>query len=131
MSGFAARTGYPDRAPVLPPFALADMLAGLYGAFAVMTALRARDRGNGGQVIDLSLLESIFSVLGPEAAIYSLTGAVKERSGSGSNTSSPRNIYRSRDDTFVAVSGSNSVDGAAHFRCDRAARDDRRPTVLQ
>src|SRR5262245_19368514 len=44
MSGFAARTGFPDRAPVLPPLALADMIAGLYGAFAVVTALRARDR---------------------------------------------------------------------------------------
>ena len=40
MSGFAARTGFPDREPVLPPFALADMVAGLYGAFATMTALR-------------------------------------------------------------------------------------------
>jgi crotonobetainyl-CoA:carnitine CoA-transferase CaiB-like acyl-CoA transferase len=106
MSGFAARTGYPDRAPVLPPFALADMVAGLYGAFAAVTALRAREQGKSGQVIDLSLLESIFSVLGPEAAIYRLTGTVKERSGSGSNTSSPRNIYRCSDDAFVAVSGS-------------------------
>ncbi len=43
MSGFAARTGFPDREPVLPPLALADMIAGLYGAFAVVTALRARD----------------------------------------------------------------------------------------
>src|SRR5437868_12810771 len=51
MSGFAARTGFPDREPVLPPFALADMAAGLYGAFATMTALRARDNGQtGGQV---------------------------------------------------------------------------------
>ena len=45
MSGFAARTGFPDREPVLPPLALADMIAGLYGAFAVVTALRARDGG--------------------------------------------------------------------------------------
>src|ERR1700722_13515003 len=59
MSGFAARTGFPDREPVLPPLAPADMIAGLYGAFAVVTALRARDgdgvgqgRGRGkGQVI--------------------------------------------------------------------------------
>src|SRR5438309_3790710 len=57
MSGFAARNGFADREPVLPPMALADMVAGLYGAFATMTALHARDHGNGrGQVIDLSLL---------------------------------------------------------------------------
>ena len=40
MSGYAARTGFADREPVLPPTALADMVAGLYGAFAVMVALR-------------------------------------------------------------------------------------------
>jgi crotonobetainyl-CoA:carnitine CoA-transferase CaiB-like acyl-CoA transferase len=113
MSGFAARTGFPDREPVLPPLALADMIAGLYGAFAVVTALRARD-GNGegqgrGQVIDLSLLESMFSVLGPEAAIYRLTGVVKERVGSGSNTSAPRNVYRCADGQYVALSGSTGT----------------------
>ena len=113
MSGFAARTGFPDREPVLPPLALADMIAGLYGAFAVVTALRARDRGDGGcdggQVIDLSLLESMFSVLGPEAAIYQRTGVVKERVGSGSNTSAPRNVYRCADGDYVALSGSTGA----------------------
>jgi crotonobetainyl-CoA:carnitine CoA-transferase CaiB-like acyl-CoA transferase len=114
MSGFAARTGFPDREPVLPPLALADMIAGLYGAFAVVTALRARDCGDGsggggGQVIDLSLLESMFSVLGPEAAIYQRTGVVKERVGSGSNTSAPRNVYRCADGDYVALSGSTGA----------------------
>jgi crotonobetainyl-CoA:carnitine CoA-transferase CaiB-like acyl-CoA transferase len=107
MSGFASRTGFPDREPVLPPLALADMMAGLYGAFATVTALRARDNGTAkGQVIDLSLLESVFSVLGPEAGIYAVTGKVKERSGSASNTSSPRNVYRCLDGQYVAVSAS-------------------------
>jgi crotonobetainyl-CoA:carnitine CoA-transferase CaiB-like acyl-CoA transferase len=107
MSGFASRTGFPDREPVLPPLALADMIAGVYGAFAVMTALRARDTGAArGQVIDLSLLESIFSVLGPEAGIYQITGKVKQRSGNASNTSSPRNTYRCADGKYVAVSAS-------------------------
>jgi crotonobetainyl-CoA:carnitine CoA-transferase CaiB-like acyl-CoA transferase len=109
MSGFAARTGFPDREPVLPPLALADMIAGLYGAFAVMTALRARDRSGRGQVIDLPLLEAMFSVLGPEAAIYRQTGVVKERAGSGSNTSAPRNVYRCGDGGYVALSGSTET----------------------
>jgi crotonobetainyl-CoA:carnitine CoA-transferase CaiB-like acyl-CoA transferase len=106
MSGLAARTGFPDREPVLPPLALADMIAGLYGAFAVVTALRAHDRDGQGQIIDLSLLEAMFSVLGPEAAIYRQTGLVKERAGSGSNISAPRNVYRCRDGRYVALSGS-------------------------
>jgi crotonobetainyl-CoA:carnitine CoA-transferase CaiB-like acyl-CoA transferase len=106
MSGFASRTGFPDREPVLPPLALADMIAGVYGAFATVTALRARDTTGKGQVIDLSLLESVFSVLGPEAGIYAVTGKVKERSGSASNTSSPRNVYRCSDGHYIAVSAS-------------------------
>jgi crotonobetainyl-CoA:carnitine CoA-transferase CaiB-like acyl-CoA transferase len=107
MSGLAARTGFPDREPVLPPLALADMIAGLYGANAVTTALFARERGRArGQIIDLSLLESIFSVLGPEAAIYRVTGHVKERTGSGSSTTAPRNVYRCADGKYVAMSAS-------------------------
>jgi crotonobetainyl-CoA:carnitine CoA-transferase CaiB-like acyl-CoA transferase len=109
MSGLADRNGFPDREPVLPPLALADMIAGLYGAFAVMTALRARGRDGCGQVIDVSLLEAMFSVLGPEAAIYRQTGAVKERTGSGSNTSAPRNVYRCQDGRYVALSGSTQA----------------------
>ncbi|HKD29039.1 MAG TPA: CoA transferase [Xanthobacteraceae bacterium] len=109
MSGLAARTGFPDREPVLPPLALADMITGLYGAFAVMTALRARDCGGRGQIIDLSLLESMFSVLGPEAAIFRQTGVIKERTGSGSHTSAPRNVYRCQDGRYVALSGSTEA----------------------
>lgn len=110
MSGFAARTGFPDREPVLPPLALADMIAGVYGSSAVSMALLARERGQAqGQVIDLSLLEPIFSVLGPEAAIYQFTGAVKERVGSASNTSSPRNVYACSDGKYVALSGSTQT----------------------
>ena len=109
MSGFADRTGFPDREPVLPPLALADMIAGLSGAMATVTALLARERGAGGQVIDLSLLEPIFSAMGPEAAILQRTGVVKERLGNGSNTSAPRNIYRCGDGGFVALSGSTQA----------------------
>jgi crotonobetainyl-CoA:carnitine CoA-transferase CaiB-like acyl-CoA transferase len=110
MSGFAARTGFPDREPVLPPLALADMIAGIYGASATAMALLARDRGLAqGQVIDLSLLEPMFSVLGPEAAIYRTTGKIKERVGSGSNTTSPRNVYRCADGKYVALSGSTQT----------------------
>ncbi len=107
MSGYADRTGFPEREPVLPPLALADMIAGLYGASAVSMALLAREKNQtGGQVIDLSLLEPIFSILGPESAIFQLTGKVKQRAGSASNTSSPRNVYRCADGKYLALSGS-------------------------
>lgn len=106
MSGFAARNGEQDGDPLLPPLALADMIAGLYGANAVSMALRARDAGQGGQVIDLSLLDAMTSVLGPEALDFSLTGAPKPRVGNGSNTSAPRNAYKTSDGHWIAVSGS-------------------------
>jgi len=123
MSGFASRNGFADREPVLPPLAMADMIAGLYGAFATVTALRARERGEApGQVIDLSLLEPMISILGPEAAGYTLTGQIKDRVGSGSNTASPRNVYKTRDDKWVALSG--SVQAMAERVLRLVGRDD-------
>lgn len=107
MSGYAHRSGFADQPPILPPLALADMIAGLYGASATVTALLARENGlAAGQVIDLSLLEPIISVLGPEAAIFRHTGAVKQRIGSASNTSCPRNVYICADGKYLALSGS-------------------------
>src|SRR3546814_17057046 len=68
MSGFASRTGFEDREPVLPPLALADMIAGLYGAMATVTAVRETERTGGTeQVIDLSPHETIFAISSPEA----------------------------------------------------------------
>ncbi|MES1924655.1 CoA transferase [Salinisphaera sp. T31B1] len=106
MSGFAHRNGEPDGDPLLPPLALADMISGLYGANAVMMALRARDTDGHGQIIDVSLLESMVSVLGPEPLDYALTGRPKPRVGNGSNTSSPRNVYQSADGCYIAISAS-------------------------
>jgi crotonobetainyl-CoA:carnitine CoA-transferase CaiB-like acyl-CoA transferase len=107
MSGFAAQNGFADREPVLPPMALADMLAGLYGAFAVVAALRARERREApGQVIDLSLLESMISTFGPEAAAHQVTGQVKPPLGSASLISVPRNVYQTNDGKWIGISGS-------------------------
>jgi crotonobetainyl-CoA:carnitine CoA-transferase CaiB-like acyl-CoA transferase len=107
MSGYASMNGFPDRPPALPPLALADMVSGLYGVGATMIALREVElKGGKGQVIDLSLFEPILSILGPEAANYTLTGKVTERLGSRSATSSPRNVYRCADGKYVALSAS-------------------------
>jgi crotonobetainyl-CoA:carnitine CoA-transferase CaiB-like acyl-CoA transferase len=107
MSGFAAKNGFADRPPVLPPLALADMIAGLYGANAVLIALREIEQhGGNGQVIDLPLLDPIFSILGPEAALYKLTGKIEQRVGSRSNNTAPRNVYETRDGRFISISAS-------------------------
>ena len=110
MSGFADRTGFPDREPVLPPLALADMISGLTGGMATLAALRARDSGEAqGQVIDLSLLEPMIATLGPEAAIYRETGMIKARAGSASHTTAPRNVYCCADGKYVALSASTQA----------------------
>lgn len=107
MSGFAAMNGFADRPPVLPPLAMADMIAGLYGASATLVALRNVEVGGGrGQVIDLPLFDPIFSILGPMAANYKLTGEVNPRVGSRSNTTAPRNVYATRDGGWAALSAS-------------------------
>lgn len=106
VSGFAAKNGFPDRPPVLPPLALADMIAGLYGAYAVMVAREHRRQTGEGQVIDLPLLDPIVSILGPEAALWKLSGKIPERTGSQSRTASPRNAFRTRDGRWIAISAS-------------------------
>ena len=106
-SGFAAMNGFPDRPPVLPPLALADMVCGVYGASAAMIALRNVEVNQGrGQVVDLSLFESIHAILGPEAANLQLNGVPTLRNGSRASNTAPRNIYACSDGKFVALSAS-------------------------
>ena len=107
MSGFAALNGFADRPPVLPPLALADMVAGYSGACACLMALREAERDGGtGQVVDLSLFDPLFATLGPAAAAYQVTGEVAPRTGSRSTLSCPRNVYRCRDGRYVSLSAS-------------------------
>ena len=107
MSGFAAMNGFADREPVLPPLAMADMVAALHGSTATMIALREVElKGGAGQVIDLSLLDAMVSILGPLAADHEISGQVRARTGSASNGSAPRNVYKTADGHWIAMSGS-------------------------
>ena len=116
LSGFAAKNGFPDRPPVLPPLALADMVAGLYGAYAVMVALRVAEQTGRGQEIDLPLLDPIASILGPDAATFRVSGEKPRRSGSRSNTTVPRNVWETRDGRFIAISASMQTMAERLFR---------------
>jgi crotonobetainyl-CoA:carnitine CoA-transferase CaiB-like acyl-CoA transferase len=106
MSGFAAINGEPDGAPLLPPIALTDEVAALAGAFAVMVALRHRDRTGEGQVIDVNLLESMLQMMSalPSAAAH--LGYEQPRLGSGIPYTVPRGTYRCADGKWVAISTS-------------------------
>ncbi|MDC0227898.1 CoA transferase [Alphaproteobacteria bacterium] len=107
MSGFASMTGENDQKPLLPPLALADMVAGLTGFGAILMALIASKKNQlGGQVIDLSLFEPLFSILGPWAASYKISGKIPPRMGNRSNVAAPRGIYKTKDNKFVSLSAS-------------------------
>ena len=71
MTGFAHQTGQPDGPPTLPPFGLADGVTGLAGTIAVLLALYRRTTNGGrGQVIEVSLLEPLLTILGPGPSAY-------------------------------------------------------------
>jgi len=107
MSGFASMTGEENQKPLLPPLALADMVAGLTGFGAILMAVIASKKNQiRGQVIDLSLFEPLFSILGPWAASYKISGKIPPRIGNRSNVAAPRGIYKTKDNKFVSLSAS-------------------------
>jgi len=107
-SGYAYVTGYPDRPPLLPGFGLGDVSTGLMGAFLAMVAIfQRRQTGGPGQVIDLSLYETLYGLLGPQVINYDQLGIVQERLASRLPFVAPRNTYRTRDGRWVAIAGSN------------------------
>ena len=107
MSGFASMTGEKDQIPILPPTALADMISGLTGFSSILLSIIARlNKKVKGQVIDLSLFEPLFSIIGPWAAYYKLSGQIPEKMGNKSPVSAPRNIYKTKDEKYVSLSAS-------------------------
>ncbi len=107
MSGFAALTGDPDGPPTLPPFGLADGVAALATAYAVMAALRGAERDGRGQVVDMAIIEPILMLLGGQITAWDQLGTVQPRTGNRSVNNAPRNVYRSRDGVWLAVSTSS------------------------
>ena len=107
MSGLAAISGEPDGQPLLPPIALTDEVTGLVAAFATMVALRS----GVGQVIDVSLLESMFQMMGPLIGLYRLTGETQPRLGAGLPYSVPRGTYQCSDGQWIGLSTSSDTVG--------------------
>ena len=108
ISGYAHINGQPDGPPTLPPFALGDGVASLFGTFATMFALYHRDQHNApGQVIDLAIYEPLFWLLGPQALVYDQLGYVQGRTGSSTEWTAPRNAYQSSDGKWLGLSASS------------------------
>ncbi len=106
FSGFAHITGEASGPPTLPPFGLADGVAAYHGVFAAMFAIYERDnQGSGkGQVIDLSLYEPLFALLGGQTSVYDQLGHIQGRTGNRSANNAPRNAYKTKEGRWVAVS---------------------------
>ncbi|WP_072681190.1 CaiB/BaiF CoA transferase family protein [Rhodococcoides corynebacterioides] len=110
MSGFAHLTGEADGPPTLPAFGLADSLAGIAGSSAVSMALLHRHKTGRGQEIDLDLLSPIMTAVGPGVIYADQLGIDQERTGNRSSNNAPRNLYRTKDGHWLAISTSaNSI----------------------
>ena len=109
LSGYAAISGEPDGPPLLPPVALTDELTGTLGAFGAMAALWEARRSGQGQVIDLSLVDSVMSVMGPLPSAFAHLGYEQPRLGAGIPYSVPRGTYRCADGAWVALSASSDT----------------------
>jgi crotonobetainyl-CoA:carnitine CoA-transferase CaiB-like acyl-CoA transferase len=106
LSGLASLLGEPDGPPLLPPIALTDEVTALVGAFATLVALRHAEKTGEGQVVDVSLLESIFQIMGPLVSAYAHLGYIQPRLGSGIPYTVPRGTYQCADRKWVAISSS-------------------------
>ena len=108
MSGFAYVTGEPDGPPTLPPFMLADGVAGQAATYAVMMALYHRDvRGGEGQLIDVNLIEPLARLIESSTLAFDQLGEIQVRAGNRLDASAPRNAYRTSDGQWLALSGAS------------------------
>jgi succinyl-CoA:(S)-malate CoA-transferase subunit B len=108
VSGASYLSGHPDRPPVSPGTpTIPDYLAGTFGAFGALTALRHRDRTGEGQVVDIGLYEPMLRMLDELIPVYGATGYVRERIGSATEYVVPHNHYATRDGGWIAIACTN------------------------
>lgn len=104
FSGLASFTGFPNNGPSVSAFPMGDYLAGVFGAFGALAALHARSASGKGQVVDVSLYEPLLRIIESVVLRYDQTGQTKPLLGNQMEEDVPRNIYRTSDDGFVAIS---------------------------
>jgi crotonobetainyl-CoA:carnitine CoA-transferase CaiB-like acyl-CoA transferase len=111
FSGMAYTTGYPDRPPIHLAFPVADSVSGIFGAFAVLAALRERDTNptGEGQMVDLALYEAVFRLMEFTAIAYDQLGEVTEREGARSTYVAPVNTWRTKDGKWASFTGSTQA----------------------
>lgn len=110
FSGLASMTGYDDRGPMVSSFPMGDYLAGVFGAFGALAALRKRDKDGVGQIVDVALYEPLLRIIESAVVRQDQMGKGKPRLGNQMEEDVPRNIYQTSDEKWVAIScGSQSI----------------------
>ncbi|MFS8973368.1 CoA transferase [Cupriavidus necator] len=110
-SGFTCLAGSEESGPMHMNYPVGDMIAGLFGAFAIATAVaeqRARPTLPGRE-IDLAATEALFRLLDPLAVEYEQLGRVRQRAGNRTTYAAPSNMYRTADDVWVTVVASSDA----------------------
>ena len=106
LGGATWAVGLPERAPLSPPFDVADYQAGIHAASAAMAAYYARINGAKGQVIDISAADVIASYVAANSSFYSAFGHAWHRCGrkaSGSGGTYPYGIFPCKDGAVVLI----------------------------
>ncbi len=108
MGGIRFTTGGMDGVPTRAGVSLGDSLASLHGVIgALMSLLRVKTGQGEGQVVDVSLVESVFNLMESLVPEYDLLGHVRERSGGALPGIAPSNTYRTKDGRFVVIAGNS------------------------
>jgi crotonobetainyl-CoA:carnitine CoA-transferase CaiB-like acyl-CoA transferase len=103
-AGLTSRTGFPGGPPVQSGYAmLGDGIAGIYGAFALMLALRQRDLTGEPQKIDLGLYEPVLSMMEDMIVTYDETGSRMERMGNASPRWAPHGLFPTKDGLYAII----------------------------
>src|SRR5688572_2410314 len=103
MGGIRYITGWPDRPPLRVGLSIGDSIAALYAVIGTMMALRHAERTGTGQVVDVALSESVFSMLEAIVPEYGYDGRVRERTGNLLGGAAPTNMYPTSDDRWLAI----------------------------
>lgn len=108
MGGIRYTTGEVDGAPARVGVSLGDSLASLHGVIgALMSLLRVKTGQGEGQVVDVSLVESVFNLMESLVPEYDLLGHVRERSGGALPGIAPSNTYPTEDNGYVVIAGNS------------------------
>jgi formyl-CoA transferase len=115
MGGLRHLTGHPAGSSDLPPprcgISISDDLAGMYAAIGLLSAVWDRDvnRTGHGRIIDINLVDSVFSLMEGMLPEYALDGRVRQPAGAALPTASPTNTYPCADGKWLCIAGNSDL----------------------